>query len=207
MVKPLQLIPTLSPKGASGSTLYNSYYFFTQLSALYAGVLESVGSEEEKNRWTRLSDGSLNDIEKLYGVWEWALSQIKAGKMKPEIDSEWTKVALACRRMAVVHRHTNLWTSRVKWARICSLCEYRWQKMIAGFKIQSDELFQLVAPLHLSSVARQNLLEEHLSECRNRSSAIDSWFRPVGGSSPSEASLSSPNNNQPETKLKKVGVP
>ena len=123
------------------------------------------------------------------------------------IDSEWSKVALACRRMALVHRSTNLWTPMQKWARICSLCEYRWQKIIVGFKGQSEELWQLVAPLHVSSVARQNQLEEILTTFRIQAAKIDSWFRPIGGGSESSFSDSSISKHQLPVKNKKVGAP
>ena len=176
MLKPPQSNPILSPQGASGATLYNSYYFFTQLSALYAGALEWTSSDEERGVWIKLSDGTLADIEKLYHVWEWQLAAIKSGAASSESSIEWSLVALACRRMTVIHRCVNLWTPRHQWARICSLSEYRWQKILRGFQTSSDDYGKRLTPLHHSSVGRQNLIDELVVGYRRHEISVNQWF-------------------------------
>lgn len=199
---------TLSPIGASGSTVYNSYYFFTQLSALYAVGFETETSPLQKKQWQSLSDGSLDDVGKLFSIWEWTLGQIKAGTMKPEVSSEWEKIALACKRMAVIHRLTNLWTPRVKWARICYVCEYRWQKIIEGFRLQSEELGQLAASLYETSVTRQKMLVELIKQGERQENLTNMWFGSDDGFlEHDKGSAATPPKDQPVTqqKLKIVG--
>jgi hypothetical protein len=212
MTKPMRMTTTLSPKSASGSTAYNAYYYFTQLSGLYAVALETETKPDHKKKWLKLSDSALEDVGALYKVWEWVLLQIRNGAMKPEVNSQWEMVARACLRMAVIHNATHLWTPMTVWVRLGLRCEYRWGKILQGFALQDPALWNGLSEIYSGSQKRRALLGELEGLYGSAATAIDEWFAAddptLSDSVATEATLvkTSPNVT-PTGKLKIIGNP
>lgn len=176
MTKPARSQTTLSPKSAAGSTVYNAYYYFTQLSGFYAAGMECAKPPEEKKIWIMLSDSGLEDVGALFTVWEWVLKEIRSGTMKPEIEVHWNRVALACNRMAVIHRYTNGWTSIHRWCRLGLRCESRWLKILKGFEAQDPRLSELLKPLCVSAEKRHDILQKAEQRLASAEKAVNAWF-------------------------------
>ncbi len=183
MTKPVRSQTTLSPKSAAGSTVYNAYYYFTQLSGLYAAGQESAKKPEEKKVWVVLSDSGLEDVGVLFTVWEWVLKEIRSNTVKPEIDTHWNMVALACKRMAVIHQWTNFWTPRLQWCRLGLRCESRWVKIITGFEAQDPRLTELLRPLLETSATRQQHLKSAAQKLEDSEKTVNGWFAADDGGS------------------------
>jgi hypothetical protein len=176
MTKPVRSQTTLSPKSAAGSTVYNAYYYLTQLSGLYAAGQECAKKPEEKKLWVLLSDSGLEDVGILFSVWEWVLKEIRTNTLKPEVEHHWNMVALACKRMAVIHQGTNFWTPRLQWCRIGLRCESRWVKIITGFEAQDPRLTERMRPLLESSTKRQQHLKSATQKLEDGEKTVNSWF-------------------------------
>lgn len=191
---------TLSPSAAPGATLYNSYYFMTQLAGLYAVAAELETKVEAKKKWSSACDQILDDLSELYKVWEWALGKIRDGTFLPEDLMIWKLVALACHRVAVIHKYTNQWTSMMELARSHQMCEYRWGKILDALlkSAQFSEFAEKLIPLRLHSQERHSHLTLMMKDYQLGHAEIEKWFsadNPPIESEPSASTLKIVNRN------------
>lgn len=158
MPQSLKTAMRLAPLQDPGASLYNSYHFLTQLSALYAAAVGFDHHALGKATWEDLCDLVLADLGDLYVAWEAVLKKGKTGIPMPDDPVLGKVIVQACLRADVLMRHLNVWTPIQRVARLLVLFERRWQKLLTALAVETPDLKNPLMTIRSGSLDRASRL-------------------------------------------------
>jgi hypothetical protein len=156
----------LAPVQDPGASLYNSYHYLTQVSALYAAAVGFDHHALAKSTWEDLCDLVLQDLGDLYTAWETVLNKGKTGIPMPDDPVLGKVIVRACERADVMMRHLNVWTPIQRVARVLYLCERHWQRLLHSLAAECPELAAPLAAIRSGSLDRASRLTGLLEKYR-----------------------------------------
>ena len=163
----------LAPLDQTGSTVYNSYQFLSQIAGLYTYGGDSDDDPQRRAEWRWLCDSVVDDLGVLYTVWEAAIKVVATDPPVLIALSFGQRVIRSCDRTDILARHLTLWTPLVRWLR---LLELRWQGFLTAMVSPLANLPVSLTPLLEGSRARLVKLEQLMARDLSESERINACF-------------------------------